>query len=184
VKFTFIQDEKRVASNLTDADPTRRLPLMERFIPYLIMMVFGVGTAYRAFASDSVVEPHSEAAVLAADDDWLAAELRGDLKSLDARLMPTYRDVTEEGKVHTKQNLLAGAAKHPNKVTTPPLQAAADFRAQHPVVEHVLIEGDTAILQFESSKPEEAGVIRSVDVFVYKDGHWRGLYSSHNKAVS
>ena len=157
---------------------------MKRLVRYLPVIVFGVGAVYRALASDVVVEPHTEAAVLAADDDWLAAELRGDLAALDARLMPTYRDITEEGKVHTKQNLLAGAAKHPNKVTTPALQAAADFRAQHPVVEHVLIEGDTAILQFESSKPEEAGVIRSVDVFVYKDGHWRGLYSSHNKVAN
>jgi hypothetical protein len=116
-------------------------------------------------------------------DRGLAAELRGDLKTLDARLMPTYRDVTEEGKVHTKQNWLAGAAKHPNKVTTPPLQAAADYRAQHPFVEHVLIEGDTARVQFESSKPEAAGIIRGVDVFVYQDGRWRGLYSSHNKVL-
>jgi hypothetical protein len=77
--------------------------------------------------------------------------------------------------------LLASVAKHPENVTTSALQAAADFRAQHPVVEHVLIEGDTALLQFESPKPEQQGVIRSVDVFVYSDGHWRGLYSAHNK---
>jgi hypothetical protein len=154
---------------------------MKRLVPCLIAIIFGAGAAYRASALDAVVEPHTEAAVRAADDDWLAAELRGDLKALDARLMPSYRDVTPEGKVHTKQDLLAGVAKHPDKVVTTPLQAAADFRAQHPVVEHVLIEGDTAILQFESTKPEEQGVIRSVDVFVYKGGRWRGLYSSHNK---
>jgi hypothetical protein len=157
---------------------------MKRLVPYLIVILFGTGGAYRAFALDAVVEPHTEAAVLAADDDWLAAELRGDLSALDARLMPSYRDVTPEGKVHTKQDLRAGVAKHPGKVMTTPLQVAADFRAQHPVVEHVLIEGDTAILQFESTKPEEQGVIRSVDVFVYRDGRWRGLYSSHNKVVS
>jgi hypothetical protein len=157
---------------------------MKKPIAYLIMIVFGAGAAYRAFALDAVVERHTEAAVSAADDDWLAAELRGDLSALDARLMPNYRDVTEEGKVHTKQDLLAGVAKHPGKVTTTALQAAADFRAQHPVVEHALIEGDTAILQFESTKPEERGIIRSVDVFVFKDGRWRGLYSSHNKVVS
>ena len=156
---------------------------MKRFAPIAIAIISSAWTADRVFASDAVVEPHTEAAVLAADDDWLAAELRGDLKALDARLMPTYRDVTPEGKIHTKQDLLAGAAKHHDKVTAPPLQAAADFRAQHPFLEHVLIEGDTAILQFESPKPEEQGVILSIDVFVYKDGHWRGLYSAHNKAA-
>jgi hypothetical protein len=157
---------------------------MKRLVPYLIVIVFGAVAAYRACALNAVSEPHTEAAVLAADDDWLAAELRGDLSALDARLMPTYRDVTPEGKVYTRQDMLVRVAKRPNKVTTPPLQAAADFRAQHPEVEHVLIEGDTAILQFESTKPEEQGVIQSVDVFVYKDGRWRGLYSSHNKAAS
>jgi hypothetical protein len=38
-------------------------------------------------------------------------------------------------------------------------------------------------LQFESLKPEEQGIIRSIDVFVYKDGRWRGLYSAHNKVT-
>jgi uncharacterized protein DUF4440 len=157
---------------------------MKKLFHYLIVTAFSTVAACRVFALGAVVEPHTEAAVLAADDDWLAAKLRGDLSALDARLMPSYRDVTPEGKVHTKQDLLAGVAKHPNKVVTTPLQAAADFRAQHPVVEHVLIEGDTAILQFESTKPEEQGVIRSVDVFVYRDGRWRGLYSSHNKVTN
>jgi hypothetical protein len=70
-----------------------------------------------------------------------------------------------------------------NRGLQPRLRAAAGLSAQHPVVERVLIEGDTAMLQFKSSKPEEAGVIRSVDVFVYKDCHWRGLYSSRNKVA-
>jgi Domain of unknown function (DUF4440) len=153
------------------------------FLP-LIAIVFSAGAAHHAYATDPAVEPHTEAAVLAADDDWLAAELRGDVSALDARLMPTYRDVTPEGNVHIKAQLLAGTAKRSNKVTTSPKQAAADFRAQHPVVEHVLIEGDTAILQFESVKPEDQGIIRSVDVFVYQDGRWRGLYSAHNGVPS
>jgi hypothetical protein len=124
---------------------------MKTLIPCLVVMVFGAEPAFCAFALDAVAEPSTEAAVLAPDDDRLAAELTGDLKALDARLVPTYRDVTEEGKVHTKQYLVADAAKHPSKVAIPPLQAAADFRAQHPLTEHVLVEGDTSILQFESS---------------------------------
>jgi hypothetical protein len=151
---------------------------------FAIAMVFGIGAQRSLCAAKAKAEAHTEAAVLAADDDWLAAELRGDVAALDARLMPSYRDVTPIGKVHTKSELLAGCAKRANKVTTPALQAAADFRAQHPEVEHVLIEGDTALVQFESVKPEEKGIIRSMDVFVYKDGHWRGLYSAHNQVGS
>jgi hypothetical protein len=71
--------------------------MMKRLTPMTIAIVFGAWTAIRVFAADAVVEPRTEAAVLAADDDWLAAELRGDVKALDARLMPTYRDVTPEG---------------------------------------------------------------------------------------
>jgi hypothetical protein len=69
---------------------------MKRLVPYLIVIVFGTGAAYRAFALDAVVEPHTEAAVLAADDDRLTAELRGDLSALDARLMPSYRDAHQK----------------------------------------------------------------------------------------
>jgi hypothetical protein len=155
---------------------------MKRFVAISIAIIFGAWTTDRVLAADAVVEPHTEAAVLAADDDWLAAELRGDPKALDARLMPTYRDVSPEGRTRTKQDLLASAAKHPNKVTTAPPQAGADYRAQHPSVEHVLMEGDTAILQFESPKPGEQGIVRSIDVFVYKDGRWRGLYSASSGA--
>jgi hypothetical protein len=156
--------------------------MKSRYLLLIIgMLAFTAAPANRIFASEPVVEPHTEAAVLAADDDWLSAELRGDLTALDLRLMPAYRDVTLEGKVYSKQDLLAHAAKRPNKVTTPPVQAAAEFRAKHPEIEHVLIEGDTAIVQFESTKPEEQGIIQSIDVFVYEGGHWRGLYSAHSK---
>lgn len=108
---------------------------MKGFVPISIAIIFSAWTTDRVFAADAVVEPHTEAAVLAADDDWLAAELRGDPKALDARLMPTYRDVSLEGRTRTMQDVLASAAKHPNKVTTAPLQAAADYRAQHPIGE-------------------------------------------------
>jgi hypothetical protein len=147
----------------------------------IVLATFAAAATGRAFGSDTTSEPRTEAGVLAADDDWLAAELRGDPVALSARLMPTYRDVTLSGKTFTREDLLSHAAKRPDKVTTPPVQAAAEFRAKYPLVEHVLIEGDTAIVQFESVKPEEKGLILSVDVFTYADGHWRGLYSAHGK---
>ena len=124
----------------------------------IVLATFAAAATGRAFGSDTTSEPRTEAGVLAADDDWLAAELRGDPVALSARLMPTYRDVTLSGKTFIREDLLS-----------------------HPLVEHVLIEGDTAIVQFESVKPEEKGLILSVDVFTYADGHWRGLYSAHGK---
>ena len=76
---------------------------MKRLVPISIAIIFSAWAADRIFAADAVIEPHTAAAVLAADDDWLAAELRGDPKALDARLMPTYRDVSPEGRTRTKQ---------------------------------------------------------------------------------
>jgi hypothetical protein len=58
---------------------------MKGFVPISIAIIFSAWTTDRVFAGDAVVEPHTDAAVLAADDDWLAAELRGDPKALDAR---------------------------------------------------------------------------------------------------
>jgi hypothetical protein len=71
------------------------------------MLVFAATAGNRILASQSVVEPHTEADVIAADYDWLAAELRGNLAALSARLMPTYRDVTLNGKVYTREDLPA-----------------------------------------------------------------------------
>jgi hypothetical protein len=51
----------------------------------IIFIVAFVTAAGRAFGSGTVAEPRTE-------------ELRGDLAALGARLMPTYRDVTLNGK--------------------------------------------------------------------------------------
>jgi Domain of unknown function (DUF4440) len=122
-------------------------------------------------------EPKTEAAVLAADDDWLAAELRGDVAALDARLGPTYRDITSNGKVHVKAEMLDALGRLKSKATGPAAKVAADSRAAHPMVEKVVIVGDTAMLSFHSIEPAQQAAVRSVDVFVYEDGVWRAVLS-------
>jgi hypothetical protein len=51
---------------------------MKRLIAYTIATVLSAAAAHRASGSAAKVERHAEDAVLAAEDDWLAAELRGD----------------------------------------------------------------------------------------------------------
>ena len=130
------------------------------------------------------VEPKTEGAVLAADDDWLAAERRGDVATLDARLAPGYRDVAPDGKVHLKADMLKAVARLQVKATDPAEKVAADFRAKHPIVEKVVIVGDTAVLSFHSVDPAQQDIVRSVDVFTYDRGMWRGMLSLHNAVVA
>jgi hypothetical protein len=125
------------------------------------------------------VEPKTEAAVLAADDEWLAAERRGDVATLDRRLADGYRDVMADGKVHVKADMLRAVANVKDKATDPAKKVAADFRAKNPIVEKVQIVGDTAILTFHSVDPAQQAIVRSMDIFTYDHGMWRGVMSVH-----
>lgn len=139
----------------------------------LLALAFAAATGGSACAA----EPKTEAAVLAADDDWLAAERRGDVGALDRRLADDYREITPEGKVIPKAALIDATARRKDKSTEPPAQVAAAFRAQHPMREAVVILGDTAILSFHSIDPRDTAMVRSIDVFTYDNGRWRGLLS-------
>ena len=143
----------------------------------LSSLATGVGAADR-------VEPKTEAAVLAADDDWLAAERRGDVAALDRRLDDSYRDVKSDGKVHLKADMLRAVANLKVKATDPAAKVAADFRAQHPMLEKVTIVGDTAILSFHSVDPAQQAIVRSIDVFTYEHGMWRGVLSVDQAVVT
>lgn len=146
---------------------------MSKFVTALYVL------ALSAFATEGLcadrAEPKTEAAVLAADDDWLAAERRGDVAALDARLAPDYRDVLANGTVHLKAHLMDTLAHLKVKATEPAAKVAADFRAAHPAIETVVIRGDTAILSFHSVDPAKQALVESVDVFTYDHGLWRGV---------
>jgi hypothetical protein len=131
-------------------------------------------------AKDLQIEPKTDAAVLAASDDWLAAERRGDVAALEQRLMPEYQDILPNGHVHPRSALIAHAANLKDPSTVPAKQLAAEFRNAHPVVEKVIITGDTALLSYHSTDSQIEDEVRSIDVFVYNQGRWRALVSTHN----
>jgi len=146
------------------------------FYPSVLVVLTLSATAIQA----EEFEPKTEAAVLAASDDWLAAERRGDIAALDRRLMPEYQDIAPNGHAHPRLALIAHAAnlKEPSKV--PVKQLAAEFRKAHPVIEKVIITGDTALISYYSTNPQSEDVVWSIDVFVYNHGRWQALVSMHN----
>lgn len=144
----------------------------------LITFVVAAGASQAAGAFPP--EPRTDAGVLAADDDWLAAERRGDVAALNARLADGYEDVDPGGQVHPKSELLRWTAERKDKATGSVAEIAALFRGRNPMDLRVRIFGDTAILSFHSKGPADAELVRSVDVFSYIRGRWMGVLSKHS----
>jgi Domain of unknown function (DUF4440) len=131
-------------------------------------------------ATNSTIEPHTEAAVIAADKGWDKAEGSGDTDYIDHLLLPEYRSISPDGSVHDKAAILASARKH---VASPDSEAAADkWRTEHPSLTSVIINGDTAILTFTLNRSGSPKSVLSSDIFVYRDGHWHAIYSQHSTA--
>lgn len=134
-------------------------------------------------ASSSVDETaHNAAAVIAVDDHWLQAEVGGDTEYLGQLLLPAYRSVSPDGSVHPRAAILAHAVA--NRGSDKARREVEAWLKKHPSHPSVVIEGDTAILSFYASDDMTPGVVRSSDIFVYVDGHWRALYSQHSAVTT
>jgi hypothetical protein len=133
-----------------------------------------------ATAASSTVDEttHDAAAVIATDDHWLQAEVSGDTAYLAQLLLPGYRSVSADGSVHPRVAILAHAAK--NRGSDQARRQVDAWRKTHPSHPSVVIQGDTAILSFYAGDATTPDVVRSSDIFVYVDGHWRALYSQHS----
>lgn len=135
-----------------------------------------------ALAASSGVDEtaHDAAAVIATDEHWLQAEVGGDTAYLAQLLLPDYRSVSADGSVHPRAAILASAAK--NRGSDTMRREVEVWRKAHPSHPSVVIQGDTAVLSFDAGDAATPGpeVVRSSDIFVYVDGHWRALYSQHS----
>ena len=123
-------------------------------------------------------EPKTAAAAVSADSAWGTAEQNGDAEFIDWLLLPEYRSVSDDGKVTDKAAILrhVRAASATVRENT---SKVAEWKSTHPTKSAVSIVGDTAILNWVSTKPETAEAVSSCDIFVYRDGHWHGIYSQH-----
>jgi uncharacterized protein DUF4440 len=123
-------------------------------------------------------ERHTEAAVIADDNAWEKAEETGDTAYINRLLLPEYRSISPDGSVHDKNAIIAGARKSSPERTA----KIHSWLAAHPQKTSVVIIGDTAVLTFALNRPSGSMPIMSCDIFVYRDGHWRALYSQHTAA--
>lgn len=119
------------------------------------------------------------AGAIATDQHWSRAEVHGDTAFLGRLLLPGYRSVGHDGVVHTRAQILAGAARQ-GQDTVASMAAAAAYRKTHPYSTVVVLEGNTAVLSFYSPALGPEKGLRSSDILVFEDGRWRALYSQHS----
>jgi hypothetical protein len=124
--------------------------------------------------------PDAREAVIAADKAWGLAEQRGDAAFVDALLLPGYRSVGPDGRVHDKAAILAHTRQ--NAGSDAAAKRVAAWNANHPSEMTVVISGDTAILTFSPRASAAGPPVLSSDVFARVDGRWRPLYSQHSTA--
>lgn len=145
-------------------------------------VVIGFLAASWAGTAFAAPEPRTAAAVIAADDQWLQAEVRGDADFLDALLLPDYRSIGTKGEVTDKQRLVDNARRRgPDPAMADAVRA---WKAAHPSHADVRIVGDTAVLTWILDKGDGSIPVSSCDIFVYRDGRWRAIYSQHSLASS
>jgi hypothetical protein len=119
----------------------------------------------------------SEAGVRATEDHWSLAEVTGQTEWLEGMLMPGYRSVDPDGVAHSKERIVAGAAK--NKGDTSGKAKLDAYRKDHPSGTSVVVHGAIAVVSFyDLSLGPDKGV-KSSDVFVYEQGAWHAAYSQH-----
>lgn len=127
-----------------------------------------------AYVDETTLTP---TAVIAVDDHWSLAEMRGNAAWLRSLLLPGYRSIRADGSVWNKEILLAHAAK--NRGHGPEQLKAFDaWLKAHPMNESVIIHRDVAVLSFSDPK---TGHVRLSNVFVHEEGRWRALYSQLTK---
>jgi hypothetical protein len=126
------------------------------------------------------LEPRTEAAVIATDDNWGKAEESGNFAFVQGLLLPEYRSISSDGSVHDKAAILASVKK---RAGTPGNSASVErWKTAHPSRTSTVITGDTAILTFTLNRPGSPAAVLSSDIFVYREGRWRALYSQHSEA--
>jgi Domain of unknown function (DUF4440) len=145
-----------------------------------ILLVLMVGIANSAVAKP---ELHLASAVIQADEAWGDAEVAGNSGFVDDLLLPEYRSVGNDGHTTLKSKIVEGTRKRAESAAALAAYATevAGWKKAHPSHAEVTIAGDTAVLRWMLDA-STAGAISSCDVFVYRNGRWRALYSQHTGA--
>jgi hypothetical protein len=143
----------------------------------LLLCMLPIGSL---LAADSQ-ENRSPEAVMAVDDGWMNAEIRGDSEFLNSLLLDGYVSVGSSGKVTTKEQIVSAARKRGQSADF--AKQVADWKAHHPIKAQVQMFGDMAVLTWVLSDPKSNTPVTSSDIFVYRSGHWHAIYSQHTTAT-
>lgn len=146
-----------------------------------VVLVFATFAPHAQDSMPSAADETSQtaAAVMATDVHWSLAEMTGDTAWLDQMLLPDYRSVNNDGSVHAKAAILAGAAKRKHTDLATAQRQLDTYEKEHPHGSAVAIHGNTAIVSFYDPTLGPDKGMRSADVFVYVDGRWHAMYSQH-----
>jgi hypothetical protein len=135
--------------------------------------------AQETMAANADETLRNEAGVMALENHWSIAELSGDTDWLQQMLLPEYRSVNTDGSAHSKEAIVAGAAKRKGTDTTKAQLEFATYRKEHPYGSAVVIHDNTAVISFYDPTLGPQKGVKSSDIFVYLDGCWHALYSQH-----
>jgi hypothetical protein len=127
-------------------------------------------------AAESPPEPKTVAAVIAADNAWGDAEKRGDADFVDKLLLPGYQSISSDGKIATKAMIVEHTRAR--GASTAYAEKFEAWKAAHPEHPEVTITNNIAVLTWVADQAP-AGRVGSCDIFAYRDGRWRGIYSQH-----
>ena len=148
---------------------------MKFTLPALLVTVSMAAMPHPSQAQSA--QPHTAAAVIAADQAWSVAEEKGDVGYVGNLLLPEYRSVSPDGSIHDKAAILANTRR-----ATPEHAAMVEkYLKDHPTDMSVAIDGDVAVLTF-TPKNNTRKLISSCDIFVFRNNQWHAIYSQHTTA--
>ncbi|MEO6216241.1 MAG: nuclear transport factor 2 family protein [Sphingomonas sp.] len=143
----------------------------------LLALSLGVSSGAHAVPGRDTPDARTAAAVLAVDNAWGDAEAGGNVTFVGQLLLPGYRSIGTDGKTTDREAILKSTKRH---AASPDYKAKVTaWRQQHPSHGEVALFGDTAILTWVSNAADSHGKVQSCDIFVYRDRHWRAIYSQH-----
>ena len=143
----------------------------------LPLMLFAATPAFAA-------EPKTEAAVIADDKAWGDAEVAGNAGLVEQLLLPGYVSIGPDGKVTTREKIVAGARGRAGHPSAEFAAKVAAWKAAHPTEPEVFLNGDTAVLRWILVKTDGSRPVSSCDIFIYRDDRWHAIYSQHTTASS
>jgi len=146
----------------------------------VVFLIGLLAASNSSFAIEELPAARTRAAVIAADNAWGQAEQDGNSQFVEHLLLDGYKSVGSSGKITTKAHIVEGSRKRGKSADY--AKMVSEWKKKHPSEADVTIFGDTAVLTWVPTDAGSAPPVNSSDIFVYRDGEWRAIYSQHSTA--